>query len=434
MTEEDIWLPPKLLPVFTGDAGVRGAYGGRGSGKTRSFAKMIAVRGYMFGRAGVEGQMLCAREHLNSLDDSSLEEIKVAIRESDWLSAYYEVGEKYVRSRDGRISFVFAGLRHNVDSVKSKARILICWVDEAENVPERSWQTLLPTLRSEGDGWQSELWVTWNPASEDSATHKRFRADPPTGAKIVEINWQHNPRFPAILEKQRAEDQIKRPDSYAHIWEGDFITLIEGAYYAPGLAEARKDGRIGFVPRDPLMEVRAYWDIGGTGARADATAIWLAQFVGDEVRWLDYYEASGQPLEAHVNWLRDRSYPVKTCVLPHDGAAHDKVYAVSYEGALRQAGFSVQVIPNQGRGAAAARIEAMRRLLPACRFASPACDAGIKALAGYHEKIDRDRNIGLGPEHDWASHGADAAGLVAIARARSGPTAKIPTFKPRSVA
>lgn len=53
--EVEIALPPKLRPVFMGPADVRGAYGGRGSAKTRSFAKMLAVRGYMFGRAGIRG-------------------------------------------------------------------------------------------------------------------------------------------------------------------------------------------------------------------------------------------------------------------------------------------------------------------------------------------------------------------------------------------
>lgn len=223
------------------------------------------------------------------------------------------------------------------------------------------------------------------------------------------------------------------PDDYAHVWDGDYVTVKSGAYYAQHLAAARKEGRIGFVPRDPLLEVRAYWDIGGTGARADATAIWLVQFVGREVRWLDHYEVVGQPLEAHVNWLRSRGYPVPTCVLPHDGANHEKVFAVSYESALKQAGFNVVVIPNQGRGAAAARIEALRRLLPSCRFNEATTTAGVDALGWYHEKRDDSRGIGLGPEHDWSSHSADAAGLVAVAHAGHRERPKTPEYRPRRV-
>src|SRR5690606_7716352 len=120
-------LPPKLIPLFIGPADVRGAYGGRGSGKTRSFAKMAAVWGYKFGMRGIAGIILCARQYMNSLADSSLEELKRAIEEEPFLASYYEVGEKYIKSRDRRIEFAFAGLDKSIDSIKSKGRILLCW-------------------------------------------------------------------------------------------------------------------------------------------------------------------------------------------------------------------------------------------------------------------------------------------------------------------
>jgi phage terminase large subunit len=169
----------------------RGAYGGRGSAKTRTFAKMAAVRGFMFAEAGMDGVIVCGREFMNSLDDSSLAEVKAAILEEPWLAARYDVGEKYVRTKDGRISFAFVGLRHNLDSIKSKAKIRLLWVDEAEPVSETAWAKAIPTVREEG----AEIWVTWNPERKKSATHKRFREDPPTGSKIVQMNWRDNPWF-----------------------------------------------------------------------------------------------------------------------------------------------------------------------------------------------------------------------------------------------
>ena len=81
MTTAQIAIPAKLIPMFEGEADVRGSYGGRGSGKTRSFAKMIALRGYIYGMGGITGQLLCARQFMNSLDDSSLEECTRAIEE-----------------------------------------------------------------------------------------------------------------------------------------------------------------------------------------------------------------------------------------------------------------------------------------------------------------------------------------------------------------
>jgi hypothetical protein len=102
------------------------------------------------------------------------------------------------------------------------------------------------------------------------------------------------------------------------------------------LAECKAHNRIGVIGADPLMTLRAYWDIGGTGAKADACAIWIVQFVGEQVRVLDYYEAVGQELSAHVAWLRAKGYEKAQCVLPHDGVTHDKVYRVTYESALRR--------------------------------------------------------------------------------------------------
>ncbi|MEN5279006.1 phage terminase large subunit [Brucella sp. TWI432] len=410
MTTARIELPPKLIPVFTGKADVRGAHGGRGSGKTRSFALMSAIRAYMWDQEERNGMILCCRQFMNSLDESSLEEVKAAIRGCDWLLPHFDIGEKYVRTKSGRIAYKFAGLDRNINSVKSKSRILVCWVEEAEPVTETAWATLIPTLREE----DSELWVTWNPERKDSATNQRFfKSDNPLH-KIAEVNWQDNPWFPDILDRVRMADQRERPDQYGHVWEGEFRTAIAGAYFAKSLNEAKSEHRIGKVAKDPLMTIRAYWDIGGTGAKSDATAIWIVQFIGREIRVLDHYEAQGQPLSVHVQWLRDNGYGKALCVLPHDGDTKDKVHDVSFRSALEEADFEVEVVPNQGAGAAKMRIEAVRRLFPSIWFNESTTEAGRDALGWYHEKKDEQRGIGLGPNHDWASHSADAFGLMAV--------------------
>lgn len=424
MTVAQIQIPDKLIPVFSGDADVRGAYGGRGSAKTRSFAKMIATRGYIYGMAGVSGILLCARQFMNSLEDSSLEECKRAIEEEPFLDAYYDIGDKYIKSKDGRISFAFSGLDRNIASIKSKGRILICWVDEAEPVTDEAFSILIPTLREEGEGWNAELWVTWNPKRKTAAVEGRFRNSLDPLVKVVELNWRDNPKFPDKLERDRQRDLVDRPDQYDHIWEGGYQSVVEGAYFARHLADAKAQGRIGRVSPDPLMTIRIFCDIGGTGARADAFTMWAVQFVGLEIRVLDYYEAVGQPLEAHVSWLRDKGYTeTKAQIwLPHDGDTQDKVHDVSYASALRKVGYKVTVIPNQGKGAAKARIEAVRRLFPSMWFNEETTEGGRLALGWYHERRDEIRNIGLGPEHDWSSHGSDAFGLMCIAHEMQKPS------------
>ncbi|WP_434286290.1 PBSX family phage terminase large subunit [Celeribacter sp. SCSIO 80788] len=432
MTAVNIQMPEKLVPVFEGQADVRGAYGGRGSAKTRTFAKMALIKAHMFDMAGRSGIILCGRQFMNSLDDSSLLELKLALEDDDleWLRPHFDVGEKYIKTQSGRVEFKFTGLDRNLGSVKGKSRILLCWVDEAEYVTEPAWVILIPTIRED----DSELWVTWNPASKVSATHKRFRLNSdPSRMKIVEMNWRDNPWFPARIDRERKADMTARPEQYAHVWEGDFITAMEGAYYASSLNTARADGRIGKVAADPLMTKRAIWDIGGTGAKADACAIWVVQFIGREIRWLDYYETQGQPLAAHIEWLRSRGHGSALCVLPHDGATNDRVHDVSYESALRDAGFEVQVIANQGKGAAMKRVEAARRLFPVMWFDEEKCAGGLDAIGWYHEKRDEERGIGLGPDHDWSSHGADAFGLGAVAYELPQNGKKEPSFVRRKV-
>lgn len=411
-----IALPEVLIPVFDGPADVRGAYGGRGSGKTRSFAKMAAVQGYIHGKAGTSGIILCGRQFMNSLEDSSLEEVKRAIEDEPWLLDYYEIGDKYIRSKDGRIQFTFAGLDRNISSIKSKGRLLLAWIDEAEPVTDEAWLTLIPTLREEGSDWNAELWITWNPKRKSAPVEARFRNSKDPLIKVVECNWMDNPKFPAKLERDRLRDLEERPDQYEHVWGGAFVSTLVGAYFAKHITAAKAEGRIGRVGADPLMSLRAFVDIGGTGSKADAFTMWIAQFVGKEIRVLNYYEAVGQPLGTHLNWLRSNGYDSSklTVWLPHDGNTQDKVFDVSYASALKDAGYAVEVVPNQGKGAAMARVECARRMFGQMWFNEPTTQAGLDAVGYYHEKRDETRNIGLGPEHDWSSHGADSFGLMAI--------------------
>ncbi|EPO2452705.1 PBSX family phage terminase large subunit [Providencia rettgeri] len=220
MTVARIEIPPKLIPAFEGNYRYRCSHGGRGSAKTRTFALMTAIRGYMAAMNGQSGVILCAREYMNSLEESSMEEVKQAIRSVPWLNDFYELGEKYIRTKCRSVSYVFAGLRHNLDSIKSKARILIAWVDEAESVSEIAWTKLAPTVREAG----SEIWVTWNPERDGSATDKRFRKNPPDNAIVVEMNYDDNPWFPSVLEDERLNDQARLDTAtYAWIWEGAYL-------------------------------------------------------------------------------------------------------------------------------------------------------------------------------------------------------------------
>lgn len=228
MTTARINLPPKMVANFAQPARHRVFRGGRGSAKTRGLATMSAVKVFQLAQEGKEGVWLCSREHLNSLDESSMEEIKVAIGAEPWLMDYFEIGEKYIRTRNRRINFAFAGLRHNLDSIKSKARILGNWTDEAESVSDVAWRKLIPTIREEG----SENWISYNPESAESATHKRFIEQKPTSCIVTDMSWRDNPWFPDVLDQERRDDLRLRPDTYEHVWEGAFLTRSDAQIMA----------------------------------------------------------------------------------------------------------------------------------------------------------------------------------------------------------
>lgn len=409
MTQIKIKLPRVFLPLEK-PSRYKGIWGGRGSGKSHNRAECLiedslAIPGL---------RSVCIREVQKTLKESSKRLIEdklqqFGLNESHGFKLYNEVIKT---PGDGIITF--QGMQdHNAESIKSLEGFERAWVEEAQTLSERSLSLLRPTIRAEN----SEIWFTWNPRRKTDPVDSMLRgANPPTGSIVIRANWSDNPFFPGVLDQERKDCLMTNPDQYEHIWEGGYATVNQGAYFAKHLADARKENRIGRVQPDPLMKYHLFFDIGGTGARADAFVIWVTQIIGKEIRVLDYYEVVGQPIGAHLEWMRSKNYEPKKCQLwlPHDGATNDKVFAVSYQSAFESAGYDVEVVPNQGKGAAMMRIEAARRWLPSCFFNEPTTQPGIEALGSYHEKKDDARNIGLGPDHDWSSHGSDAFGLMCV--------------------
>lgn len=414
MASVQIELPPKLIPIFTGEADVRGAWGGRGSGKTRTFAKMTAIRTYMWDKAGREGIILCGRQFMNSLDDSSMEEIKAAIRSEPWLLAHFEIGEKFIRTKSGRISYKFAGLDRSLDSIKSKSRILLCWVDEAEPVTEEAWIKLIPTLREE----DSELWVTWNPESKRSPTHKRFRLSTDPRMKVCEINWRDNHWFPAVLERTRQRDMAQRPEQYDHIWEGGFATVFEGAYYVKELVQAKERRRICKVPIEPMLPVHTAWDLG----IGDSTAIWFFQVSGAEIRVVDFYENHGQGLPHYANVLKAKGYSYGDDWVPHDAKVRELGTGRTRVETLKELGRNPRLVPDHKLMDG---VNAVRKTIPFCWFDEERTDYGLDALRQYRSEFDEKAAVfDDKPLHDWSSHAADAFRYLAMAWRELSPEPK----------
>lgn len=342
---------PRLTRNFAKPARTRVFKGGRGSGKTRGLAKRSAIRIYQLAELGVQGVFLASREHLNSLDESSMEEIKAAIGSEPWLADYFDIGEKYIRTKNRRISYAFAGLRHNLDSIKSKARIIGNWTDEAESVSEAAWRKLVNTLREEGDGWFAENWISYNPESPESATHKRFVANPAPDCVVTTVNWSHNPWFPSLLNAARLEDQRLRPETYEHVWEGEFLTLTEAQIFAgkcvvqdfePGEDwDGPYEGLDFGFAQDPTAALRCYIHAGRLWIRYEAGRAKLelddtAEYVGERIPGFGAGTVRADSARPEsISYLRRNGIPGIVPVEKWPGSVEDGVeFIKSFEGVV----------------------------------------------------------------------------------------------------
>ena len=197
------------------------AWGGRGSAKSWSFARVLITKGLY-----QPLRILCARELQNSIKDSVHRLLSDQI-ELMGLSDAYDILATEIRGINGTL-FLFEGLKHNITRIKSMEGIDICWVEEAEKVSERSWEVLIPTIRQKG----SEIWASFNADDEHDPTYQRFIVNPPPDAVVKRVDWGDNPWFPEALRLEK--DYLYRvdPDAAAHVWGGEFRSVSESQVLA----------------------------------------------------------------------------------------------------------------------------------------------------------------------------------------------------------
>lgn len=398
-------LPEKLYPLCQ-PSRYKVLYGGRGSAKSWSIARALLL----LGASGAPLRILCAREIQLSITDSVHHLLADQIQQNEALAAFYSVDKTSIKGRNGT-EFIFTGLRQqDIGKIKSYEGIDICWVEEAQAVTKRSWDVLTPTIRKAS----SEIWVSFNPELEEDEVYQRFVLNKPTGCVTIEMNWKDNPWFPDVLDQERLDCLQRDPDSYDTIWEGKCRSTVAGAIFASELKAARDGDRITSVPHDPALPVHTFWDLGV----GDATAIWFAQAIASEVRLIDYYEAEGEGLPFYAKVLKDRGYNYGKHWAPHDIEVREFGSGRSRIETARSLGINFLLCPRAGSGNAEAleeRIHASRMLFPRCYFDAEKTRAGIKALSSYRRAYNQTLDeFKATPVHDWASHGADAFGHMAV--------------------
>lgn len=233
-------------------------HGGRGSAKSWSVAAALVVLASV-----LKLRILCTREYQNSIADSVHHLLVTQINRLG-LAHLFEVTQKTIYCRTTGSEFIFKGLHHNVNEIKSTEGIDICWVEEAQRVSKESWKVLIPTIR----GPHSEIWVTFNPEDEHDPTFENFITNTPPRSLVVQVNYNHNPHFPEVLREEM--EYMKKVDfeAYEHVWEGkpkkhskaqifSGKYRIEGFEIPPGVDRFYYGADWGFA-QDPSTLIRSF--------------------------------------------------------------------------------------------------------------------------------------------------------------------------------
>lgn len=268
---------PKRLKVF---------FGGRGGAKSVSVAKQAlldALNGKRF---------LCAREFMNSIDDSVHSLLAAQIVEMG-LEAEFDVQATVIYGPNNSV-FKFVGLSRNITSIKSKHGFDVLWIEEAENVPEKTWDIVIPTIRKGG----SEIWVTFNPADETDATYQLLVApyldalnrdgyyeDDEIYVRKVSMD-KDNPWPPKELVDHSAKMKATNYKKWLHVYGGEPGLDVDDPVIEPIWVDAAIDAhvKLRFKPRGERV---ATFDPADTGKDAKALALRHGVVIEDVQQWHD---------------------------------------------------------------------------------------------------------------------------------------------------
>lgn len=374
-------------------------YGGRGAARSWTVARKLLLR-------GVEKplRVLCTRELQKSIKQSVHKLLKDQVSGMG-LDSFYMCNESQLRGANGT-EFLFLGVRYNPEEIKSTEGIDICWIEEAENLTETSWDLIDPTIRKAG----SEIWVTYNTRFKYDYLHQLFVVnEPPPGSWVRKMTYRDNPYFPDVLRVQMEAMKERDYEKYLHVWGGEYRSLANGSIYREQLTRAKRENRIGTIPIIGASRVYTFWDLG----RNDHTAIWFMQNVGKEYRFIDYYENRLKDIDHYCRVIAEKGYLYGDHYMPHDigqqmlGMSRSR--REQFEGGGVKPIVQVERTRNVNEG-----IERCRDIFASCWFDAARCERGLDALANYrYEMNEENDSFGQRPHHDWSSNGADAFRMFA---------------------
>jgi phage terminase large subunit len=204
---------PRWFKPLLARSRYKGAFGGRGSGKSHAFAEALVERCVISKTTAV-----CVREVQKSLAQSVKKLLENKIEELG-VSHLFEIQYEKIMGKNGSL-IIFQGMSTaTADSIKSLEGYDVAWVEEAQSLSQRSLDLLRPTIRKEG----SEIWATWNPSLATDPIDSFLRCDnPPPDSIVVQVNYRDNPWLPDVLQAEIDYDMKRDPDKFAHVWLGEY--------------------------------------------------------------------------------------------------------------------------------------------------------------------------------------------------------------------
>lgn len=407
MSQLRVDLPEKLKPLLL-PARIKIIEGGRGGAKSWSVASILTATA-----AFRPQRVLCAREIQRSLRESVHTLLKDRI-EAMGLQSRLRALDTEIRGVHNNSLFMYAGLQaHTSMSIKSYEGADKTWVEEAQAVPKRSWEILMPTVsRKPG----SEMWATANLDLEGDYFTQHFVRDPPSDAVVIHIGWEDNPWFTKELEAERANaKRVMTPDDYDHIWGGKPTGKVKGAIFGDQMQMLRKLGRIGMVTPRKGLPLNAFMDLGSS--TGNATTVWMHQAYGTAHLFPAAYGREGQGLRHFWEWMEEFRKEHKLTwgkiFMPHDGRANMQGAELSnrieiMEGLAKEADVPVEVVAVQRTPDLGAAIDVTREKMMDAWMDASNCSDGIQALEHYrYEWNEESQSFTRTPKHDWASNWAD---------------------------
>lgn len=233
-----IQTPRAFLPLLR-PSRYKGAYGGRGSGKSHQFAEMLIEKCILRST-----RFVCVREVQRSLEQSVKRLLEDKIKDMG-VGSQFDVMDAVIKApNDGLI--IFQGMQnHTAESIKSLEGYDGAWVEEAQSLSETSLTLLRPTIRKE----DSELWFSWNPRHATDPVDDLLRGNaprkegqppwtPPPDSTVVATNFTDNPWFPDVLRREMGWDRSVDVEKYQHVWGGGYEKHSEARVFKNWRIEA----------------------------------------------------------------------------------------------------------------------------------------------------------------------------------------------------